>query len=59
MLAVITVDSLADNTTDDGLITLREAIVGANTDSVADATEGTQAGSGGARRRGVESARIG
>ena len=46
MLAVITVDSLLDNTTDDGLVTLREAIIAANTDALADATEGTQAGSG-------------
>ena len=46
LLAVITVDSLFDNTTNDGLITLREAIIAANADSVADATEGTQAGSG-------------
>ena len=46
MLAVITVDSLLDNTTNDGLITLREATVAANNDAVADATEGTQAGSG-------------
>lgn len=46
MLAVITVDSLADNTINDGLITLREAIVAANNDAIADATEGTQGGSG-------------
>ena len=46
MLAVITVDSLADNANADGQITLREAILAANTDSVADAVEGVQAGSG-------------
>ncbi len=46
MLAVITVDSLADNTNADGLITLREAILAANNDGIADAIEGTQAGSG-------------
>ncbi len=45
LLAVLTVDSLADNTTNDGLITLREAILAANNDAVADATEGVQAGS--------------
>ena len=46
VLATITVDSLLDNTTDDGFITLREAIVAANNDAIADATEGTDAGSG-------------
>jgi hypothetical protein len=46
MLAQITVTSLQDNLTSDGLITLREAIVAANTDSIADAMEGMQAGSG-------------
>jgi CSLREA domain-containing protein len=46
VLSTITVTSLADNTTNDGLITLREAILAANNDSVADATEGSQAGSG-------------
>lgn len=46
MLAVITVDSLADNLTSDGLITLREAIEAANNDTIADAMENVQAGSG-------------
>ena len=46
LLAVITVDSILDNTNDDGRITLREAIIAANNDAIADPTEGTQAGSG-------------
>ena len=46
MLAIITVDSLADNTIDDGIITLREAIIAANADAIADATEGVQMGAG-------------
>jgi hypothetical protein len=46
MLAVIAVDSLADNTINDGMITLREAILASNNDIVADPTEGFQAGSG-------------
>lgn len=46
VLATIIVDSLADNTTSDGSITLREAIIAANSDTVADAMEGIQAGSG-------------
>ena len=46
MLAALTVTSLADNTTADGLITLREAILASNNDAVADAVEGSQAGSG-------------
>ena len=46
LLAVITVDSLADNLDDDGQITLREAVHAANTDGIADATEGVQAGDG-------------
>ncbi len=46
MMAVLTVNSAADNTLADGLITLREAILAANNDTVADATEGVQAGSG-------------
>ena len=45
-MAIITVDSAADNTTDDGMITFREAIIAANNDAIADPTEGTQAGSG-------------
>ena len=46
LLAVITVDSLADNTTADGSITLREAILAANSDAIADAVEGSQSGAG-------------
>ena len=46
MLATIVVDSALDNTAADGAITLREAIIAANTDSVADAIEGAQAGNG-------------
>jgi predicted outer membrane repeat protein len=46
VLAVITVDSAADDVTDDGLITLREAVLAANFDRVADAVEGSQAGDG-------------
>ena len=43
MLAVITVDSLADNFASDGNITLREAVQAANTDTSVD---GSVAGSG-------------
>ena len=39
MLAVFTVDSLSDNTTDDGLVTLREAIIAANTNTLVDTIE--------------------
>ena len=46
MLAVISVDSLLDNTVADGSITLREALIAANQDTVADAVEGIQAGNG-------------
>ncbi len=46
LLAVITVDSTADDVAPDGLITLREAVLAANLDRIADAVEGTQAGSG-------------
>lgn len=46
MLATIVVDSLQDNTTADGSITLREAILAANNDTIADAVEGVQAGNG-------------
>ncbi len=46
MLATIVVDSALDNTATDGAITLREAIIAANTDSVADAIEGAQTGNG-------------
>lgn len=46
LLAVITVDSTADLVAADGLITLREAVLAANHDAVADAIEATQAGSG-------------
>lgn len=46
LLAVITVDNLDDNIEVDGRITLREAIFAANNDTLADADEGTQAGSG-------------
>jgi subtilisin-like proprotein convertase family protein len=47
LLAVITVDSALDNVNDDGLITLREAIIAANTNAIADATEGVQTGAAG------------
>lgn len=43
LLSTITVTSLADNTTSNGLVTLREAIQAANTDS---AVDGSTAGSG-------------
>ena len=43
LLSAITVTSLADNTTVDGLVTLREAIQAAETDSSVD---GSTAGSG-------------
>lgn len=46
LLAVITVNSLLDNTTADGQVTLREALLAANGDTVADAVEGSQSGSG-------------
>ena len=46
LLAVITVNDLSDTVVDDGQITLREAIIAANLDTLADAIEGTQAGSG-------------
>src|SRR5262245_15641417 len=46
VLAALVVTSPDDNTTNDGLVTLREAIKAANEDTVADAIEGTQTGSG-------------
>ncbi len=46
LLAVITVTSALDGVTDDGDITLREAILAANNDTLADAVEGQQAGDG-------------
>ncbi len=46
VLAVIIVDSLADIGQPDGLISLREAILAANNDTIADPLEGIQAGSG-------------
>ena len=45
-LAVITVDSVADNFNPDGQITLREAVRAANLDDIADAIEGSQQGDG-------------
>lgn len=45
LLAAIIVDSPSDVAAADGMITLREAILAANEDAIADATEGTQAGS--------------
>ncbi|NEO86140.1 MAG: DUF4347 domain-containing protein, partial [Spirulina sp. SIO3F2] len=38
-LATLTVDSALDNTTTDGVVTLREAIIAANTDGMTDAGE--------------------
>jgi hypothetical protein len=46
VLATIVVDSLADNLEPDGQITLREAVIAANEDTIADAVEGVQAGEG-------------
>jgi hypothetical protein len=46
MLAGLVVTSLADNMTTDGLITLREALVAANNDAVADTMVPSQVGSG-------------
>ena len=46
LLAVLTVDSAEDNLESDGQITLREAIVAANNDAVADLIEGVQRGDG-------------
>jgi hypothetical protein len=46
VLAVITVTSPLDNTIADGRVTLREAIIAANNDTVADAIEGVQRGDG-------------
>ena len=46
LLATIIVDSIDDDISIDGSITLREAIIAANNDAIADAVEGVQSGSG-------------